>query len=791
MNFKLDAPDRSHGIKVIEAIPDLPLCRVEGQNGVGKTLALHLLELCTGQQPYATQPDAWRTLCQFLGPATVTVGGLKGDEPSKERHTLEFTFDWRDRADRLPQTVTRDMFDGITLDGQHIEDMDDVRRWLAVIRIAGNETLMETIAGLVAQDRELLRSAMRVAETRRAQADRALSGMLETFPLQPARRLLDLADELGDLERDRTELKSAREELRETVARLEAAQSAHAAVSDVHANASVLDAEIASLREQLNKAQERREQADKALTAARERESTSAEVEKQLLTAQRWFTRRLNALKRAGEAIEKASADLGAPADKAAVACALEQLEVGREREAAERADLADLFALRDLVESVAHALAPAATGGLRARVVAEFDGRLLTAGELLEGVRRRRERLAADAPAVEQLDARLSQLEERERDLRRLQGLLTDRDTKTEELKAAEEALKKIAGNDDASVDTAADRAAALAAAQRVEIELGSALGSAERQRAQLGGGLSLEDLRSRFERSLTEAKTTAAALGDDLRAARGQLVAAEDQLDASAARGEMLATERAEAGRAIEDQTRRLHAESRHARLRGLLGERSPVPGLEHEDLARAWILVHETEERVLERFVRARGALSELTTNITDLVQVIRDRQQSPPELDRVRRLYQKRMRDELSDHEVRAALFDGGELTRVDLAQREVRWRTPGGEPRVRPFEAFSSGERAFAYVQARLASAGQVVANNRVVAVDEFGAFLSHDRLVRLQQAVERQLAAGIVDQVIVVLPFRGVVSEHGGVAARGDQEEAGYVTGPFDPTAIA
>jgi hypothetical protein len=53
MKFTFRTPDSSHGIRVIDEIPDLRLCRVEGLNGIGKTLAIHLLEICTGQQPYA------------------------------------------------------------------------------------------------------------------------------------------------------------------------------------------------------------------------------------------------------------------------------------------------------------------------------------------------------------------------------------------------------------------------------------------------------------------------------------------------------------------------------------------------------------------------------------------------------------------------------------------------------------------------------------------------------------------------------------------------------------------
>jgi hypothetical protein len=48
--------------------------------------------------------------------------------------------------------------------------------------------------------------------------------------------------------------------------------------------------------------------------------------------------------------------------------------------------------------------------------------------------------------------------------------------------------------------------------------------------------------------------------------------------------------------------------------------------------------------------------------------------------------------------------------------------------------------------------------------NRVVVVDEFGAFLSRDRLIRLQQVVQRQLDDDVVHQAIVVLPL-GTVSE--------------------------
>jgi len=50
MQFRIDADGR-RGLRVIGEIPDLDLCRLEGYNGIGKSAAIRLLELCTGYSP--------------------------------------------------------------------------------------------------------------------------------------------------------------------------------------------------------------------------------------------------------------------------------------------------------------------------------------------------------------------------------------------------------------------------------------------------------------------------------------------------------------------------------------------------------------------------------------------------------------------------------------------------------------------------------------------------------------------------------------------------------------------
>lgn len=796
MKFTLHAPERSHGVRVIDTIPDHALCRVEGLNGIGKTLALHLLELCTGQQPYRVRPDAWRTLCQYLGRTEVVIEGLRGERGAGANgrgasHTLRFAFDWRDRAEfPVPLEVTRDLFDDITLDGNDVGRIEDVRRWLAVIRIAGDETLIETIAALVAHDRERLRAASRIAQARSEYADRVLTEMLSAFPAELTGRAIEIAEELRGVLARLRELDEARTDQRAAVERLELAEQAYGAVHDVRSNADALRAEIEGLRGQYESAEALTKESDEQLKVAREQERLSAESAKKLASAQRRFTRRLNQLKTADQEIEEAAARLGVEAKAEALATAREELARERTEVAQARADLKDVFALRDLLDGLVRALAPAAAGGLRARTVASVGDQSLTAGDLLDAVRQRRERLSTDAPAVEELDERLARLEARDGGLAGLESLIVERANKRAAVDEAEQALDELSDADGAGGVSVAERAASRAAAQRVEIEVAAALGAAERQLAQLGGGLSVEDLDAELERRLAEAGTTRATVGDELRGARVRLAGIDDELDVRTSRRDELEASGAEVSRALKEQARTLESEERHARLRAILGDRAPEPSLEGEDLARAWSAVHDAENRAVRRLQAARGGLDALTSNMNELVDMIRQGDRPAPELDPIRRHYEARLLEQFDQPELLKALFDDGALTRVDLAAREVRWNTQGGEPRVRPFQAFSSGERAFAYVQARLAAASELTALNRVVAIDEFGAFLSRDRLIRLQEAVQRQVHDGVVDQAIIVLPLSQAAAEGGGDGPS-DAPEPDYVTGVFDPLATA
>ena len=95
--------------------------------------------------------------------------------------------------------------------------------------------------------------------------------------------------------------------------------------------------------------------------------------------------------------------------------------------------------------------------------------------------------------------------------------------------------------------------------------------------------------------------------------------------------------------------------------------------------------------------------------------------------------------QRFSDWFNNERVRQELLPQAESEIVvDLDAREVLWEE-NGILRSRPLEAFSSGEQAFAYTRARLGLLDDEdnPPQNRLVVLDEFGAFIAHDRLQQL------------------------------------------------------
>ena len=109
--------------------------------------------------------------------------------------------------------------------------------------------------------------------------------------------------------------------------------------------------------------------------------------------------------------------------------------------------------------------------------------------------------------------------------------------------------------------------------------------------------------------------------------------------------------------------------------------------------------------------------------------------------------------------------------------VDLSTRRVVW-SEGGVERSRPLEAFSSGEQAFAYTRARLALLDEdpSPAANRLIVLDEFGAFIAHHLLQGLLTYLKDRTTERQNDQLLLILPLSNDYSQMANSAVGDDAE---------------
>ena len=113
-----------------------------------------------------------------------------------------------------------------------------------------------------------------------------------------------------------------------------------------------------------------------------------------------------------------------------------------------------------------------------------------------------------------------------------------------------------------------------------------------------------------------------------------------------------------------------------------------------------------------------------------------------------------------RERLDNPAIRKALFGGNELRRLDLRTRTLVWHDDSGVVQ-RPLEAFSTGEQAFAFTQARILGLEELPADqDRLLVLDEFGAFVAADRLAELASFLAADDVQKRASQVLVILPLQ-------------------------------
>jgi hypothetical protein len=753
-------------VRVIPLIESYSLSRIEGRNGAGKSMAIRLLQLCTGEQPYGEGDGrAWRDLRDRLGDVTIRASELRGAGELSWRVDPQR---WPEDVDPNPTIVgeANAICSEVTIDGRPADDAA-VRKLLRVHRLVGDETLVESVEAEVRSThatarRELDRLLQRVDGVRKwldplreaLAASRVERVRNAERNVEEARKAL--AEAGAVVESGERRVEQVRD-LRIRQARLERLRDEH---PDPEAEKRDLERQLASLRERHQQVRSQRDaldwrsQADAALVAGLD------EINGQIETL--------------SERRESAALELA----KGAAAAGLGGVALERDerplqeavRQAQQRVDRLQLAQSRvdatPQLEQLADEILTVLDSAVARRVIdlpiaRITNGGQLTAGDLRDAVAVQREETerAARPPNAETLGNTLSDASAQLNSLKELQSTLRKLRRRTSDLQKLRERAGKLTSG------LSGDQGAEYAALNRQLEELRGDIETADQERtallqqmAQVASGTSLATLTTRLERDIADAALDEGRLVEELERAEG---AARDAV--SERREAELALEAAQAAlaAAVAERTEALAALAGADAFRAVResGFELPRAGLETDENDRR-------AKALLGALAAAESELDEAIAVASDQVVAALDaanaqhRPTQPGQL-RVLELFQERLGAAYFGAEsVARALFGGGELVKFDVLAHRITWRYEDGKEITRTLEAFSSGERAFAYTRARLERLrSEPRTSNRFVALDEFGAFLERARLQLLEQFLAEDVVGTFVDQAVIILPL--------------------------------
>jgi len=773
MRFDL-TPGPDCRVKVLNELPNLRIARLEGRNGIGKTMAVRLLQLCTGDQPYrAAEQTVWRELRNALGTISISCSELVG------ANRVEWEIDaslWPAEPERSFELVASDEQPGIcravTIDGK-AADLASIRQLLRVHRLAGDETVAQAIEADVSDLRTIAEAERSRAELHRSRAGsvlEALRDLLEAASpetLAEATKALDAAEkELTSLNEQVNQALKRHEELKAFALRKVELSSLMEKHDDPEAYADQLEEKLDTIREEQSTL--RTERDSLSLDAGRDEQTLREidEAEKDLERARREREKLLTE----GHDLAAKLGLLSLPSSpkEPAFLTPMKRTEdlLDAAREAQANIDSGPQVAA--LGDRMLGLLEDSTVSPIKSRPVATLTegDRRLSATDLEVGIRTRQAEIEDEGrpPQSEQLAEEMQKLEEDLGAFTALASIVRKIKLRDTKIIRGRERLGELTENLSGSQG---ERFAELEGKQQ-ELAQQEAELDAERMRIlqqmqQIAGGESTGSLQERLERSIAAAGTSLGDLEADITEQGRKVALLTQDLEECELSVEQANTALTAAKAGQQDALTQLASSHQWKTLK----ERKLLPESNLDD--------DENQRRVealQEACEKAEANMDAVSSLVQDqiLAGIVAAEQRRTPDADAPRevlRLLEERLgRTYFAHPSVAEALFEGGELRRFDLIEQIVEWQPEANEPVSRHLEAFSSGERAFAYTKTRLERLrDQVPTKNRLVALDEFGAFLERSRLELLEGFLDHDIVGDFVDQALIVLPLSTSRSE--------------------------
>lgn len=739
MRFELDDPDDGI-VRVVNHIPDGALVRLRGRNGVGKTVALRLIQLCAGgANPWTNDPASWRSLAQAI-PDGYSIRAIDDD-----REIQWTVHPRRDKWIKEPTTKDRELDRALLA----VPDVDSVRvetrvngvlqsttdaRPLTVSLLSGRESLLDVWAAELLVDLRRFTEVATLAE-RRLGASRERYGRLQRAADESSPSMLRSLQ--STVEDDRSKLETLEEQVEELRRLRERSQLEH----NLRERLAEAEATIPGLDEQFRQLLDREDEirsdlediAEQTSLRLSRRDLDPPELER-LDRAQR------NADKRREShamAIAKLAEILANPLLDGLERSAIEDAQGEVQRELASLDRQIRRLHSDEPVLDLATQLQTTASGhrGSEQDVLIDDEDVVITVERLQAGLSKRIEALEASGPLTRLEEQRslasekLVALEgaiEAERVLQQKASLVT-------EVIEAEQRREQDQQIVDALVERREVAEAELEQVEDKKLDL-----TRERQRI-LGDATGLEQLRALVEQ-------------------RGDPAPSVDE--------EKLAElERARAGAeaAFMASERRLREAERSAKSAIALLEEAGLPASDAGNHARVEVALGQastTIEQMETQLILVRSAYQMLRARLAgedEFESALAGRASAAEE--GLAKYYAARWQGQLDSPSFQSELFQGGQLEAIDLIGGHFRWTDGGGQTQQRPLRALSSGQMVYAYTKAVISGLEAPAADRyRLIALDEFGAYLDQHAQERLLDDLRNHLERSPRTKIVIVLP---------------------------------
>ncbi len=656
-----------------------------------------------------------------------------------------------------------------------------IRSLLQVVRIAGDETFERTIRRrLEAESVSIARAHDRFVE-QLSQLERVLDELAEaTTAVDPERRAQQRIESVT------RELAKSEDDLRLCQKDIGLLNEALLAKQRLTA----LTGQLPNIENQLERVMRESQEIDKSLRSAQDRQARllgdlarGSQVEDLIKKTRKTRDARLKRFQNLASKVQRAAAQLEITAEIEAIAAETIKIKTDRRQIQSDLASAGHNASVRAFTSRVVGDLDVHRELDPEVVAVLTFDTEeelRLSARELRTGIQRRQVELTEveDDPLRRGLTQRDRELSLRLNALGALRVLVQSHKRAHDLLGASDGEIAALVGRAEATAELRAEYGTISAEITALETESRLRLSAEARLRVQadqLSAGkseeeinedlnLALSNLHLEETSNLDQRLQTAKSAEEEHRVRVRQLRAEHIELQGT------LAFLAAEIGR----------ASGRVAALTWLpISIRQALARDAGQQSGQSLLTLRNIAESLRASLYSMRNLFDQLLAASRNLANEVgqRDRMQSEGKLQtELAAVMGDQLQKEFNQEEISSALFDGGQLRSIDLRTLEARWITNDGTLRSRPFEAFSSGEQVFAYTRARIQRVASQGAKHKVIALDEFGAFLARDRLERLARYLRDAVLGSIADQVIIVVPLAANYASQAKVT-RGDLGE--------------